>query len=125
MSIHPATKAQLALLLIKEVIMPTEYSDFADVFSEKLANVLLERTGANDHAIELEKGKQSPYGLIYSLDPVELKTLKAYLKTKLANGFIWILKLPANAPILFVRKPDNSLHLCVDYQRLNNLMIKN
>ena len=63
MTIHSAGEAQLALLLTKEVTVPVEYSDFADVFSEKSANVLPERTGANEHAIKLEKGKQPPYRL--------------------------------------------------------------
>ena len=125
MTIHPAREAQLALLLTEEVTVPVEYSDFADVFSEKSANVLPERTGANEHAIELEEGKQPPYGPIYSLEPVELETLKTYIETNLANGFIRASKSPAGAPILFVRKPNGSLHLCINYRGLNNLMIKN
>ena len=88
MTIHPAREAQLASLLTEEVTVPVEYSDFADVFSEKSANVLPEQTGANEHAIELKKGKQPPYGPIYSLGPVEFKTLKTYIKTNLSNSFI-------------------------------------
>ena len=57
MTIHLARKAQLALLLAEEVTVPTKYSDFADVFLEKSANVLPERTKANKHAIKLEEGK--------------------------------------------------------------------
>ena len=56
---------------------------------------------------------------------MELKTLKTYIETNLANGFIRPLKSPADAPILFVCKPDGSFRLCVDYQGLNNLTIKN
>ena len=121
----PTREAQLALVLAKEVTVSTEYSDFADVFSEKSANVLPERTGANEHAIKLKEGKQPPYGPIYSLGPVELETLKTYIETNLANGFIRASKSPAGAPILFVRKPNGSLCLCVDYRGLNNLTIKN
>ena len=115
MTIHPARKAQLALLLAEEVTVLVEYSDFADVFSEKSVNVLLARTEANEHAIELEKGKQPPYRPIYSLGPVELKTLKTYIETNLVNGFIQGSKSPAGAPILFVRKPYSSFCLCVNY----------
>ena len=111
--------------MAKEVTVPTKYLDFAKVFLEKSANVLSERTRANEHAIELEKGNQPPYGPIYSLRPVELKTLKTYIKTYLANGFIQTLNSLAGAPILFVRKLNGSLCLCVNYQGLNNLMIKN
>ena len=54
-----------------------------------------------------------------------METLKTYIKTNLANGFIRPSKSPAGAPILFDRKPDGSLRLCVDYRGLNNLTIKN
>ena len=125
MTIYPARKAQLALLLAKKVTMPTKYSDFADVFLEKSANVLLERTKANKHAIKLEEGKQPSYEPIYSLGLVEFEIFKTYIKINLSNSFIQTSKSPAGAPILFVRKPDDSLRLCVNYRGLNNLTIKN
>ena len=88
MSIHPARKAQFALLLTEKVTMPTKYLDFADVFSKKSANILLDWTGANEHAIKLEEGKQPSYRPIYSLKPVELETFKTYIETNMPNGFI-------------------------------------
>ena len=87
--------------------------------------MLPERTGINEHAIELKDSKEPPYGPIYSLGPVELKTLKTYIKTNLVNGFIRPLKSPAGAPILFLHKLNGSLWLFVDYQGLNNLTIQN
>ena len=105
--------------------VPDKYANFADIFSPDLAAELPEHTGINDHAIELVDGQQPPYGPIYSLGPVELETLKAYIETNLANGFIRPSTSPAGAPILFDRKSDGSLRLCVDYRGLNNLMIKN
>ena len=125
MTIYPAWEAQIALLLAEKVIVPAKYLDFADVFSKESEEVLPERTGINEHAIELEDGKQPSYGPIYSLGPVELKTLKTYMETNLANGFIQPLKSPAGAPILFVHKPDGNLRLCINYRGLNNLTIKN
>ncbi len=68
---------------------------------------------------------QPPYGHIYSLRPVELETLKAYIENNLASGFIRPSKSPAGAPILFDKKPDGSLRPYVDYRGLNNLTIKN
>ena len=56
---------------------------------------------------------------------MELETLKAYMETNLANEFIRPSKSPAGAPILFDWKLDGSFWLCVDYQGLNNLTIKN
>ena len=114
-SIHPARKAKLALLLTKKVIVPVKYLDFADVFLKKSANILLKQTNANEYTIKLEEGKQPPYRPIYSLRPVEIETYKIYIETNLANGFIQALKSPAGALILFVRKPNSSFYLCLDY----------
>ena len=54
----------MTLLLAKKVTVAAEYSDFADVFLEKLADILPKRTGVNEHAIKLEKGKHPLYKLI-------------------------------------------------------------
>ena len=123
--IHPDRKAQIAFLLTNEVKIPDEYSDFTNVFSEEKVLVLSERTEFNEHVIDLEDGKQPPYRPIYSLGPVELETLKTYIETHLKTRFIRPSKSPAGASILFDKKPDGSLCLCVDYWGLNNLMIKN
>ena len=123
--IYPDRKAQIASLLTKEVKILDKYSDFTNVFLEQKALVLPEHTKFNEHAIDLEDGKQPPYGPIYSLGPVELETLKTYIKTHLKTGFIRLSKSPAGAPILFDKKPDGSCRLCVDYRGFNNLTIKN
>ena len=127
LDVHPSRRPQISGLIAEEAPtkVPAEYLDFADVFSPDLASELPEHTGINDHAIELVDSQQPPYGPIYSLGPVELETLKAYIETNLANGFIRPSKSPAGAPILFDRKSDGSLQLCVDYPGLNNLTIKN
>ncbi len=102
-----------------------KYTDFADVFSPKLAIKLPKHTGINDCTIELMGDWQLAYGFIYSLRPVELEILKAYIENNLANGFIRSSKFLSGIPILFDKKPDKSLRLCVNYQGLNNLIIKN
>ena len=79
----------------------------------------------NKHVIKLDKSKQPPFGLIYSQGLVVLETLKTYIETNLANGFIQPSKSFAGAPILFDKKSDQSLYLCVNYWDLNNIMIKN
>ena len=105
--------------------VPAEYLDFADVFSPGLASEFHKQLGINNHIIKLVNGQQPSYGPIYSLRPVELKILKAYIETNLANGFIRPSKSPTGALILFDQKSDNLLRLCVDYRGLNNLTIKN
>ena len=114
MMIYPVWEAQIALLLAKELIVLAEYSDFADVFSKKLVEVLSERIKIIKHAIELEDGKQSPYRPIYNLSSMELETLKTYIKTNLVQNFIWPLKSPIGVLILFVHKLDGSLQLCIN-----------
>ena len=127
LNVHPSQRPQISVLIVEEALTKVldEYADFADVFSPDLAAKLSEHTGINDYAIELVDGQQPPYGPIYSLGPVELGTLKAYIKTNPANGFIKPSTFPADAPILFDRKSDGLLRLCVDYRGLNNLTIKN
>ena len=89
--------------------VPSEYVEYANVFSFNLAMELPKNTGINKHAIGLRDGKQPLYGPIYSLGPVELETLKTYIETSLKTGFIWSSKFSSGAPILFNKKPDGSL----------------
>ena len=57
--------------------------------------------------------------------PVELKELKAQLQELLDKGFIRPSVSPWGAPVLFIRKKDGSLRLCIDYRMLNQITIKN
>ena len=125
MAMHPARKAQVASLFAKEISVFEEYANFSDVFFKESAAMLPNGWDINEHAIDLEPGKQLRYGTVYSLGLVELETLKTYIETNLANGFIRLSKSPAGVPILFDRKPDVGLRLCVDYRGLNSLTIKN
>ena len=124
---HPSRRPQISGLIAEKAStkVSAKYSDFADVFSPDLASELPKHTEINDHAIELVDGQQPFYRPIYSLEPMELETLKAYIETNLANGFIRPSNSPANAPILFDRKSNGFHRLCVNYWGLNNLTIKN
>ena len=95
------------------------------MFSVENVAELPENTGINKYAIKLEEGKQSLFGPIYNLGLVELDTLKTYIMTIMANGFFRPSKSSAGASIFFNWKSIESLHLCVDYQGLNNITIKN
>lgn len=103
--------------------VPEVYADFANVFSEAEASILPE--GTAEHVIELEPGKQPPRGGIYSCARDELKILWEYLQKMLAEGKIRPSVSPAGAPILFVPKADGTLRLCIDYQGLNAITVKN
>ena len=113
--IYPDRETQITFLLTKEVKIPDKYLYFTNVFLEEKTLVLPERTKLNEHAINLEDGKQPPYKLIYNLGLVKLKTLKIYIETHLKTGFIWSSKSLASTLIFYDKKPDDSLSLCVDY----------
>jgi hypothetical protein len=104
--------------------IPDEYKEFLDVFSETEANKLPDHR-PYDHRIDIPDGSTPPFGPIYNLSPTELDALKEYLDKNLARGFIRHSQSPCAAPILFVKKADGSLRLCVDYRGLNKLTKKN
>ena len=110
-------KAQVKVLLFNKTFTEVlaEYSSYNDDFSVENAAEFLEYAGMNKYAIELKEGKQPLFSPIYSLGPVELEILKTYIKTTLANSFIRLSKSPAKASILFDRKSDGSLYLCMNY----------
>ena len=93
------------------------------MFSKKNAGKLPEHE-ESDHAIELN-GQDPPFGPLYNLSSSELKTLQEYLNNALAKGWIRHSTSPAEAPVLFISKKNGSLHLCVNYQVLNKITIKN
>ena len=127
MPVHSKKQAQIGALLFDKapIEILAKYFNYSNIFLVENAAELPENTGINEHAIKLEEDKQPSFGPIYSLGPVELETLKTYIKINLANSFIWPFKSPARASILFNRKPDKSFHLCMDYWDLNNITIKN
>jgi hypothetical protein len=59
------------------------------------------------------------------LSPIELKELKKQLKELLDKGLIRPGTSPYGSPVLFVKKKDGSLRLCIDYRALNKVTIKN
>ena len=104
--------------------IPSQYDDFSDVFEKAGADTLPEHR-SYDIAIDLVPDAKVPWGPIYSLAEPELKALRTYLDENLEKGFIRPSKSPAGAPMLFVKKKDGSLRLCVDYRALNGITIKN
>jgi hypothetical protein len=103
--------------------IPAEYHDYADVFSKSKAQILAPHR-PYDLKIELEDGSEPPPGRIYSLSPSELQSLREFIDEHLALGFIRPSASPHGAPVLFVKKKDGSLRLCVDYRGLNKISRK-
>ena len=61
----------------------------------------------------------------YRMAPVELRELKEQLQDLLDRGFIRPSTSQWGAPVLFVKKKDGSMRLCVDYRQLNRVTIRN
>ena len=61
----------------------------------------------------------------YKMAPTELKELKIQLQELLDKRFIQPSVSPWGAPILFVKKKDGSLRICIDYRQINNVTVKN
>ena len=105
-------------------LVPNEYHDFLPPFEEAVANQLPPHCQSDD-TIPLKDGFQPPFGPLYSLSRFELEALKAWLEENLKRGFIRASSSPSGAPMLFVKKQDGSLRLCVDYRGRNEGTIKN
>ena len=110
--------------LDKNGIVNKYYSDLKIVFEKTEADKLPPHRDY-DIAIELIPGGQLYFGPIYSLTVPELKALKEYIKENLKKHFIRKSRSPAGAPILFVKKKDGTLRLCIDYRRLNAITLRN
>ncbi|GBG77420.1 hypothetical protein CBR_g23869 [Chara braunii] len=77
------------------------------------------------HEIILEDGAVPPRGCIYRMSEEELSVLRAQLDDLLEKGWIRPSSSPYGAPVLFVRKKNKDLRLCIDYGKLNAQTIRN
>ena len=88
--------------------------DFPDVFPDDLSGLPPDR--AIEFVIELVLRTEPISIPPYRMAPVELKELKAQLEELLSKGFIQPSTSSWGAPVLFVKKKDGSLQLCIDYR---------
>ncbi|GBG84683.1 hypothetical protein CBR_g39058 [Chara braunii] len=77
------------------------------------------------HEIILEDGVVPLRGCIYRMSEEELSVLRAQLDDLLEKGWIRPSSSSYGAPILFVRKKNKDLRLCIDYRKLNVQTIRN
>ncbi|GBG85295.1 hypothetical protein CBR_g39863 [Chara braunii] len=77
------------------------------------------------HEIILEDGAVPPRGCLYRMSEEELSVLRAQLDDLLEKGWIRTSSSSYGDPVLFVRKKNKELRLCIDYRKLNAQTIKN
>jgi hypothetical protein len=78
-----------------------------------------------NHEVNLEPGHPPPCKPTYRMPADELEELRRQLKVLLEKKHIQPSHSPYGAPVLFVKKKDGSMRLCVDYRALNKITIKN
>ena len=100
---------------LEDIPIVKEFPDvFPDVFPDDISGLPPDR--AIEFVIELIPGTEPISIPPYRMAPAELKELKAQLEELLSKGFIRPSTSPWGAPVLFVKKKDGSLRLCVDYR---------
>ncbi|KAJ0910150.1 putative nucleotidyltransferase, Ribonuclease H [Helianthus annuus] len=115
-----ASETEKELLKIGDVPVVRDYED---VFPEELPGIPPEREV--EFGIELIPGAKPVAKAPYRLAPSELQELMSQIQEFLDKGFIRPSVSPWGAPVLFVKKKDGSMRMCIDYRELNKLTVKN
>jgi hypothetical protein len=97
--------------------------EFKDVFLNELPGLLLDRE--LDFTIELKPGAKPISKTPYRMTAPKICELQMKLKEMLDLGLIRHNVSPWGALVIFVKKKDGSLRLCIDYRDLNHATVKN
>ncbi|XP_028055822.1 uncharacterized protein LOC114259985 [Camellia sinensis] len=119
---HQQFARWLASLIINEEVqselnLPRVVCEYTDVFPEELPGLPPHRDV--DFSIELQAGTAPISLTLHRMAPAELQELKTQLQELLEKGFIRPSTSPWGAPVLFAKKKDGTLRLCIDYRQLN------
>ena len=121
--LYHLVRVEVPKLVVPDIRSIPVVREFLDVFPEDLPGVPPDRE--IDFGIDLLPGTKPISIPPYRMAPAELKELKDQLDDLLDKGLILPSVSPWGAPVLFVRKKDGSLRMCIDYRQLNKVTIKN
>ena len=107
----------------RRVQAPRVVREFMDVLPTELPGVPPPREV--DFSIELVPGTTPISVPPYRMVPAELRELQNQLQELLEKGFIRPSVSPWGAPVLFVKKKDGTMRLCIDYRQLNRVTVMN
>ena len=99
------------------------FKEFLEVFPKELIGLPPDRE--LEFTIDLIPSSAPVSQAPYRMAPSELKELKVQLQDLVDIGFIRPSTSPWEASMLFMKKKDGSLRLCIDYRQLNKVTIKN
>lgn len=81
---------------------------------------------AREDTMSIDTGNSQPiYRGAYRMSPLELESLRKQLEELIKIGYVEPSSSPWASPVLFAKKKDGSLRLCVDYRGLNAVTVKN
>ncbi len=116
--------AKCNALQAKESEILFAIQDLKKVFSEILSDSL-NMHDQMKHFIDLMKNKMSCIESIYKMTQDELAVIWNYLDNVLKKKWIHSSSSFAKASVLFVKKLNESLCLCMNYHDLNEITVKN
>ena len=96
---------------------------YKDVFPDKLPGLPLSRD--HDYEIKLVPDAAIPKKKMYCMSLLEIEVVKKKLNELIKWGAIQPSKSPFGSPVLFVKKKDDTLQMCIDYYALNKITVKN
>nr|GEX01183.1 putative reverse transcriptase domain, ribonuclease H-like domain, aspartic peptidase domain protein [Tanacetum cinerariifolium] len=126
-TIHDSVKAAKPKTMQEAIEFATELMDkrIRDVVEKKRKFEGIPPTRQVKFQIDSVPGATPVARAPYRLEPSEMKELADQLQELTDKGFIRPCSSPWGAPVLFVKKKDGSFRMCIDYQELNKLTVKN
>ncbi len=105
-------------------ILSFRYFEFLDVFFKKNVDILSLHQ-AHDHVIHLKEDAQFSVFALYNMSRDEILELRRYLNENLSKDFIRVNHFQTIVFVLFIKKLEEELCFCVNYQDLNAITVKN